>query len=206
MNQEKTGRFIALCRKEKGYTQAVLAEKLGVTDKAVSKWENGKSMPDTSILLELCNLLSITVNELLTGERIRMEQYTEKAEANLLELQELITKRNEKSLKNEKILFTCSALSYCIMCLTAVAFVKNPYWQAIIIVLAVLLFGASFYVCYRIEREVGTLVCPNCNAERKATGYDVLMSPHILRKAMKCPACGKRGIHARVTRNFSENN
>lgn len=67
MNQEKIGRFIASCRKECGYTQASLGEKLGITDRAVSKWETGKSMPDASIMLELCNLLKISVNELLAG-------------------------------------------------------------------------------------------------------------------------------------------
>ena len=88
MNQEKIGRFIESCRKECGYTQASLGEKLGITDRAVSKWETGKSIPDASIMLELCNLLKISVNELLTGEHIVMENYKEKAEENLLELQE----------------------------------------------------------------------------------------------------------------------
>ena len=73
MNQEKIGKFIASCRKECGFTQASLAEKLGITDRAVSKWETGKSIPDASIMLELCNLLEISVNELLTGEHIAME-------------------------------------------------------------------------------------------------------------------------------------
>lgn len=149
MNQEKIGHFIATCRKEKGYTQALLAEKLGVTDKAVSKWENARSMPDTSILLDLCDLLNISVNELLTGEHIEMEQYTEKAEKNLFEMQELLTKRNEKSLKNEKILFSCSILSYCVMCLTAFAFVESIILQIAIIVFAVFQLIISIYTCYK---------------------------------------------------------
>lgn len=73
MDQKKIGKFIALCRKENGYTQAALAEKLGITDRAVSKWENGKSMPDASIMLELCELLKINVDELLTGEHILVD-------------------------------------------------------------------------------------------------------------------------------------
>ena len=81
MDQEKIGKFIAECRKENGYTQASLAEKLGITDRAISKWENGKSMPDASIMLELCELLKINVNELLTGEHIIMDNnYKEVAE------------------------------------------------------------------------------------------------------------------------------
>ena len=83
MNQIKIGKFIASCRKEQGMTQANLAEKLGITDRAVSKWENGKSMPDSGIMLELCELLEINVNELLSGEKIDMNNYEEKTEENL---------------------------------------------------------------------------------------------------------------------------
>lgn len=77
MNQIDIGKFIAGCRKEKGLTQAQLAEKLNITDRAVSKWETGKCMPDSSIMLELCNILGVTVNELLSGERIEMNDYEE---------------------------------------------------------------------------------------------------------------------------------
>ncbi len=77
MDQKKIGKFIALCRKENGYTQAALAEKLGITDRAVSKWENGKSMPDASIMLELCELLKINADELLTGEHILVDNLNE---------------------------------------------------------------------------------------------------------------------------------
>ncbi|MDY6356798.1 MAG: helix-turn-helix transcriptional regulator, partial [Catonella sp.] len=68
MDQIKIGKFIAFCRKEQGMTQAVLAEKLGISDRAISKWETGKSMPDSGIMLDLCELLKINVNELLSGE------------------------------------------------------------------------------------------------------------------------------------------
>ena len=86
MDQGKIGKFISTCRKEVGLTQAQLADKLGITDRAVSKWETGKSLPDSSIMLELCSLININVNELLTGERIDMENYKENAENNLISL------------------------------------------------------------------------------------------------------------------------
>ena len=86
MNQTEIGKFIARCRKEKKLTQAQLAEKLNITDRAVSKWETGKSMPDSSIMLELCEILGITVNELLSGEEIGMESYEKKADENLIAL------------------------------------------------------------------------------------------------------------------------
>lgn len=87
MEQEMIGKFISACRKEKGFTQMQLAEKLNITNRAVSKWETGKSMPDVSLMLDLCNILGITVNELLSGERIIMEDYQKRAEENLMALQ-----------------------------------------------------------------------------------------------------------------------
>lgn len=87
MEQAMIGKFISACRKEKGFTQMQLAEKLNITNRAVSKWETGKSMPDVSLMLDLCNILGITVNELLSGERIIMEDYQKRAEENLMALQ-----------------------------------------------------------------------------------------------------------------------
>lgn len=87
MEQQMIGKFISTCRKEKGLTQMQLAEKLNITNRAISKWETGKSMPDVSIMLDLCDILGITVNELLSGERIAMENYQKRAEENLMELQ-----------------------------------------------------------------------------------------------------------------------
>ena len=122
MNQEKIGRFIASCRKECGYTQVSLGEKLGITDRAVSKWETGKSMPDASIMLELCNLLKISVNELLTGEHIAMENYKEKAEENLLELQEKKLKAQKSLLRTELVWLAIAIL------LTPVHLAINYYY------------------------------------------------------------------------------
>lgn len=85
MDQVKIGKFIAACRKEQGMTQATLAEKLGISDRAVSKWETGKSMPDIGKLPELCAHLHVDVNELLSGERLSPAAYKEKAEENLME-------------------------------------------------------------------------------------------------------------------------
>ena len=100
MNQIETGKFIAACRKEKGMTQAQLAEKLNITDRAVSKWETGKSMPDSSIMLELCNILGVTVNELLSGERIEVNNYEEKASENLIELK----KKDENNINKNVVI------------------------------------------------------------------------------------------------------
>lgn len=90
MDQIKIGKFIAECRKKNNLTQMQLAEKLNITDRAISKWENGKSMSDSSIMLDLCKELKISVNELLSGEMIEMSNYNEKAEENLLDWQKKI--------------------------------------------------------------------------------------------------------------------
>lgn len=100
MNQEKIGRFICELRKEKGLTQAQLAEKFGISNRAVSKWENGKSLPDASIMINLCNFLGITVNELLTGERISMEDYKEKAEDTMTNVVEISQKEKRAMMKD----------------------------------------------------------------------------------------------------------
>ena len=116
MNQTEIGKFIAKCRKEKKLTQAQLAEKLNITDRAVSKWETGKSMPDSSIMLELCEILGITVNELLSGEEINMESYEKKADENLITLK----KKDENNMTKNfiiSILFSATLLIGIMVCL-----------------------------------------------------------------------------------------
>ncbi|MCI8774725.1 MAG: helix-turn-helix domain-containing protein [Lachnospiraceae bacterium] len=131
MNQIEIGKFIAKCRKEKKLTQAQLAEKLNITDRAVSKWETGKSMPDSSIMLELCEILGITVNELLSGEEIDMESYEQKSEENLIALKR---KDENNAAKNIIIssLFSVTLLTgimVCIICNLAIS--GNLTWSLI---------------------------------------------------------------------------
>ena len=99
MNQEKIGKFILELRKQKGMTQKELAEKVSVSDKTISKWECGNSIPDISYLEALCNSLDISVNELLSGERLSEESYSEKAEENIMALM----KENENNKKGNYI-------------------------------------------------------------------------------------------------------
>lgn len=86
MNQEKIGNFIAKCRKDKKMTQVELAEKLGVSDKSVSKWENAKCMPDLSLFPQLCNILEITINDLMAGEKVDDKEYINTLENNFISL------------------------------------------------------------------------------------------------------------------------
>ena len=93
MNQEKVGKFIAECRKDKGMTQSELAEKLGVTDKSIGNWENGRNMPDLSLFKPLCDELGITINDLLSGEKISKDKYQEKFEENIVNTIDYSNKR-----------------------------------------------------------------------------------------------------------------
>ena len=131
MNQTEIGKFITKCRKEKKLTQAQLAEKLNITDRAVSKWETGKSMPDSSIMLELCEILGITVNELLSGEEIDMESYEKRADENLIALK----RKDENNMtKNTiiSILFSVTLLTGIMVCLICnIAISGNLTWSLI---------------------------------------------------------------------------
>lgn len=116
MNQTEIGKFIAACRKEKKLTQAQLAERLNITDRAVSKWETGKSMPDSSIMLELCEILGITVNELLSGEQVDAESYGKRADENLIALK----RKEENHMAKNKVIsifFTITLLIGIMVCL-----------------------------------------------------------------------------------------
>lgn len=147
MNQTEIGKFIAKCRKEKKLTQMQLAEKLNITDRAVSKWETGKSMPDSSIMLELCNILGITVNELLSGEEIdteNMESYEKRLDENLITLK----RKDENNMKKNvmiSILYSGTFLTGIMVCLICnLAISGNLTWSLIPISSIVFAWVISF--------------------------------------------------------------
>ena len=145
MNQETIGNFISTCRKDKGLTQIQLAEKLNITNRAVSKWETGKSCPDASIMLKLCDILEITVNELLSGERISMENYRKKAEENLIELQHKKDKARKNLLRVELIWLTIAVL------ISPIHFAINYYYpenKGTGVGLLIALVGLIMFVIY----------------------------------------------------------
>ena len=123
MNQEKIGKFIAECRKEKNLTQVQLAEKLNMSYKSISKWETGRGMPDSSIMLELCDSLGISVNELLSGEHIREEQYKEKANENIINIAKESDKN--KKTKNRIIIVTVTIFTSVLLMLFVNIIYKN---------------------------------------------------------------------------------
>ena len=122
MDQIKIGKFIAERRKLKNLTQAQLAEKLNITDRAVSKWENGRSLPDSSIMLELCEMLEITVNDLLSGEVVVMEKYNKELENNLLEIVKEKERADRRLLRIETVMgFVSVALMLALKLSTSVS-------------------------------------------------------------------------------------
>lgn len=139
MNQAEIGKFIAKCRKEKKLTQAQLAEKLNITDRAVSKWETGKSMPDSSIMLELCEILGITVNELLSGEKIDMESYEKKADENLIAFK----RKDENNMTKNvliSVLFSVTLLIGIMVCLIC-NFAKSGHFTWSLIPISSIVFA-----------------------------------------------------------------
>lgn len=96
MNQEKIGKFIASCRKKQKLTQNELGELLGVTEKSISNWENGRNMPDLSLFKPLCDALNITINDLMSGEKIEKKKYQEKFEENIVNTIDFSTKKLNK--------------------------------------------------------------------------------------------------------------
>lgn len=196
VNQEKIGKFIADCRKEAGYTQTALGEKLGITDRAVSKWETGKSMPDVSIMMELCELLNINVNELLTGERISMENYKVKAEENLLEMQKQEELSNKKLLALEVVIGYLSSITFLVMIFAASFAVENFWWRIVMIIFAMIIFVVGVIFAVKLEHDAGYYECPNCHVRYVPSMKAVVFAPHIGRsRKMKCPYCSKKGYH-----------
>ncbi len=199
MNQEKIGKFIAECRKEAGFTQASLGEKLRITDRAVSKWENGKSMPDISIMMELCELLNINVNELLTGERLSMENYKQKAEENLLELQKQEELNNKKLLMLENVIGYTSSIAFLVMIFAASFAVENIWWRLVLIVAGMAIFVVGVVYAIKLEHDAGYYECPHCQAKYVPSMKAVVFAPHIGRsRKMRCIRCNQKGYHKKV--------
>ena len=193
MNQIKIGRFIAECRKQKNLTQMQLAEKLGITDKAISKWERSIAMPDTSIMLELCDILGISVNELLSGEKISMENNNQKNEQLLLDMAKELEKKNKTIWNAMWIIMTVSILGL-IGGLAIIAFFmpEGPWMLVAIISLCVVFLIPCFYAL-KLEVSVGAYKCKNCGYEIVPTYKQALNAMHRgTTRYLKCPKCNKR--------------
>ena len=199
MDQIKIGKFIASCRKEEGMTQAELAEKLGISDRAVSKWETGKSMPDSGIMLELCGFLKINVNELLSGERIMAELYSKQLEENLLAMRREVEERDRRALKLEYWMGFSAVLSGSVLILLA-SFLEMPFWLRMVLsAFALMMILLVSFIAVGIEQKAGYYECECCHHRYVPSYRQVILSMHRGRtRYMKCPVCGKRSWQKKV--------
>ncbi|MCR5308435.1 MAG: helix-turn-helix domain-containing protein [bacterium] len=206
MDQIKIGKFIQNKRKEKNLTQQDLAEKLLITDRAVSKWECGKSLPDASIMLELCEILEISVNELLTGEEIDMNEYNKNAELNLLKMTKQKEEADKRLLKLEVLIGVMSVAFLIILVLIAALLDMKTWVRITLIGIGFVSFIALAFICIRIEQKAGYYECKECHKTFTPTYWQVNLAQHMGRKRkMRCPHCGKKSWCIKVFSDKSNN-
>ena len=193
MNQIKIGRFIAACRKRANLTQLQLADRLGITDKAVSKWERGVAMPDTSIMLELCDILCISVNELLSGEKINMENSSQKNEQLLLDMAKELEKKNKTIWSSMWAIMIVSMTALIAGIFIAAFLIPEGVWQLVTILCVCVLFLIPCFYALKLEVSVGAYKCQNCGYEIVPTYKEVMMAMHRgFTRHLLCPKCNKR--------------
>lgn len=156
-------------------------------------------MPDSSIMLDLCNELGINVNELLSGEMIQMEDYDKKAEENLLELKNREESTNKNLLVLENIIgYTCS-ISFLVMIFTAGFAVSNIIWKIALICIAIIIFITGITFALKIEKDAGYYECQKCYNKYIPNFSSVMFAMHLGRtRYMKCPKCGKKTWNKKV--------
>ena len=199
MDLVKIGKFISSKRKEKNITQSKLAEMLGITERAISKWENGICLPDAATMPELCEILDISINDLFCGEVVDMKNNEKKLEENLLEMT-LAKEVSDKRLLNMEIYIGfVSVIILFTMILTAMFIEMPKYTQGILIGIGCVMFFIGMFYALRIEQIAGYYECNNCHHKYIPTYKSVFFAQHINRtRKMKCPKCGKKSWNKKV--------
>lgn len=199
MDQVKIGKFIAACRKKNGLTQMQLAEKLNLTDRAVSKWETGKAMPDTSIMLELCEILKISVNDLLSGEVVSMENYNEQLESNLLEMARQKEAADKRLLFLEYLIGGMGLAVFLTLVMLAALVQMEDWMRIVLIVIGTVPFLICTFFALRIEQVAGYYQCAKCGHRYVPAYRSVFFAMHMGRtRYMKCPKCNGRSWQKKV--------
>lgn len=202
MDQIKIGRFIAECRKANHLTQMQLAEKLGITDRAISKWENGRSMPDSAIMPELCQALNITINDLFNGEVVKMENYNEKSDQLLIEMAKEKEESDKRLLTMEVVIGVVSTLFLFMMVAVGTLFMLrlDLKWMFFLLFgIGLLQFIICMHIALRIEQVAGYYECQKCGHKHIPKYMSVTLAMHLGRtRYLKCPHCGKRSWNKKV--------
>ena len=190
MDQIKIGGFIAEERKRKGYTQKILSEKLGISDKTISKWERGNGFPEVSLLIPLCSELDITVNELLSGERVSEEQYRKKAEENMVNLVKE-AQENKKKIILSVMVGILKILDAVPLFMVAGMFDMRTGVRITFIVIGIVVLIIGIAVACIMDREAGAFECPECHERFIPDMKSYIMAAHTLTKRkLICPKCG----------------
>ncbi len=200
MDQLKTGKFIAEQRKKQNLTQMQLAEKLNVTDRAVSKWETGKAMPDSSIMLELCNVLKISVTDLLNGEIIKRENQNKEIESTFIQMVKEKEQNDKLLLILEVVIGVLSVLVLLVPIIIGSLLTNIEDWQRIVICFSGFI-PCVLGICFalKIEQVAGYYHCERCGHKYVPTFKQVNLAMHMGRtRYLKCPNCGKKSWQKKV--------
>ena len=193
MNQIKIGEFIASQSRSRNLTQAALAEKLGITDRAVSKWECGKGLPDVSIMLDLCEIFGITVNELLSGEKISMENSNQKNEQLLLDMAKELEQKNKTIWTSMWAIMIVSMTALFAGIMISAFLIPEGVWQLVTILGICIVFLIPCFYALKLEVSVGAYKCKDCGHEIVPTYSEALWAMHRgTTRYLKCPNCEKR--------------
>lgn len=190
MDQITTGKFIAEERKRKGYTQKQLAEILGISDKTISKWERGNGFPEVSLLLLLCEELDVTVNELLTGERVSEEDYRKKAEENMVNLVKEAQESKKKITLSVMVIVLTLIAAIPLFLISGLAGMEDQM-RIFLILTGIVVIVLGIAIACILDREAGAYECPECRERFVPEMSAYIMGPHtITRRKLKCPKCG----------------
>lgn len=199
MDQVKIGKFIAERRKMFNLTQMQLAEKLNITDRAVSKWETGKSMPDSSIMLELCDVLKISVNDLLRGEVVTVDNYNRELENNLLEMIKQKEQADKRLLTTEIVLGIICLIPLMAAVVFAAVMPLEEWRKNIILIAGFIPLLAATPFAIKIEQKAGYYECQKCGHIHIPKYSSVFLAMHINRtRYMRCQTCGKMSFQKKV--------
>ena len=201
MEPTRIGRFIAERRKALGLTQRQLAERLAVSDKAVSKWETGRGLPDVLLMPPLCAVLGITVNDLLSGERVGEGDYQKKAEENMMELMRENAENRQRLLQS----IACGGVTVVAVCalVALAAFLPLPALARVaLLLLAMATAVVGIWAAATLDARAGWFECPHCKELFAPAMADYVKGLHTFtRRRLTCPHCGQTGMcRHRVTR------
>ena len=204
MDQVKIGKFISLKRKEKNITQSKLAEMLAVTDRSVSKWENGICLPDSGTMPELCKILGITINDLFSGQVVDMKNNKDMVDSHLINLKKMNEEANKKLLVLEVFIILISVFSFVLLML-GVDLLEDSLIRNIMVIGGVIILALSIIMAFKIEREVGYYECGKCSHKYVPTFLADSLAMHIgWTKYLKCPKCHKKSWSKKTLEYFSD--